>query len=156
MPIHDNTHWMRMALEEAELALEEDEVPVGAVVVRDGVLLGRGHNRNRALADPTAHAEMLAITAACGAVEEGRLDGADIYVTLEPCPMCAGALVRARLARLFYGAADPKAGACGSLMDIPRDPRLPHRLEVYGGVEAAECGRILTDYFNRMRERTRK
>jgi len=145
-------YWMRLALEEAKLALAEDEVPVGAVVVRDGALLGRGHNRNRALADPTAHAEMLALTAACQAAQEARLDGADIYVTLEPCPMCAGALVWARIGRLYYGASDPRAGACGSLMDIVRDPRLGHRMEVYGGLGEKESRDLMTQFFKKLRE----
>ena len=152
MNIDQPEYWMRLALEEAKLALAEDEVPVGAVVVRDGALLGRGHNRNRALADPTAHAEMLALTAACQAAQEARLDGADIYVTLEPCPMCAGALVWARIGRLYYGASDPRAGACGSLMDIVRDPRLGHRMEVYGGLGEKESRDLMTQFFKKLRE----
>ena len=143
----NKNHWMRLALEEARLALEQDEVPVGAVVVLDGVLIGRGHNRTRALADPTAHAEMLAITAACETAGVPRLDGAELYVTLEPCPMCAGAMVWARVSKLIYGAADPKAGACGSLMDIARDPRLNHQLEVYGGVLEHEAAALLEQFF---------
>ena len=152
MNIDQPEYWMRLALEEAKLALAEDEVPVGAVVVRDGALLGRGHNRNRALADPTAHAEMLALTAACQAAQEARLDGADIYVTLEPCPMCAGAIVLARIAQLYYGTSDPHAGACGTLMDIVREPRLNHIVEVYRGLEADECGKLLSEFFSRLRD----
>ena len=142
---------MAAALREAVLAAEEDEVPVGAVVVKDGHVIGRGHNRREALNDPTAHAEMLALTAAAEAVGSWRLDGATMYVTLEPCPMCAGALVNARVARLVYGAIDPKAGACGTLYDIPRDSRLNHRMEVTAGVRAEECGEILTSYFRAKR-----
>ncbi len=143
--------YMGLALREAGRARDEDEVPVGAVVVRDGRVTGRGHNQRERLADPTAHAEMIALTAAAAEAGTWRLDGATIYVTLEPCPMCAGALVNARVGRLVYGAADPKAGACGTLYDIPRDGRLNHRLEVTGGVRAAECGALLTTYFREKR-----
>ncbi|MCU0727289.1 MAG: tRNA adenosine(34) deaminase TadA [Planctomycetes bacterium] len=143
--------YMGLALREAERARDEDEVPVGAVVVLDQTVLGRGHNQREALRDPTAHAEMIALSAAAEAVGTWRLDGATIYVTLEPCPMCAGALVNARIARLVYGAADPKAGACGTLYDIPRDGRLNHRLSVVGGIRGEECGLLLTSYFRKKR-----
>lgn len=122
---------MKLALEEAERALEEREVPVGAIVVKEGLILGKGHNRNRALADPTAHAEMLALTAAAQALGSDRLDGCWLFTTLEPCPMCAGALILARVERLYYAAPDPRMGACGSLFDLLRDPRLSHQVEVY-------------------------
>ena len=144
---------MDLALAEARLALEEDEVPVGAVVMRDGLLLGRGHNRTRALSDPTAHAEMLAITAACQAVGEARLDGAELFVTLEPCPMCAGAIILARISRLHYAATDPRTGACGSLFNIVRDPRLNHQVEVYPGLAADEAGRLLEEFFAEKRDK---
>lgn len=124
-------YWMKLALEEAERALEEREVPVGAIVVKEGLILGKGHNRNRALADPTAHAEMLALTAAAQALGSDRLDGCWLFTTLEPCPMCAGALILARVERLYYAAPDPRMGACGSLFDLLRDPRLSHQVEVY-------------------------
>jgi tRNA(adenine34) deaminase len=149
----DDDGFMAVALREAARAAEEDEVPVGAVVVKDGRVIGRGHNERERLADPTAHAEMIALTAAAQAVGSWRLDGAVMYVTLEPCPMCAGALVNARVERLVYGATDPKAGACGTLYDIPRDSRLNHRLEVTAGVRAEECGEILTSYFRAKRSR---
>lgn len=139
--------YMLVALREAARAAEEDEVPVGAIVVHEGRVIGRGRNQRELLKDPTAHAEMLAITAAAEALGSWRLTGSTLYVTLEPCPMCAGALVNARVTRLVYGAADPKAGACGTLYDIPRDARLNHRLEVTAGVRALECGAILSDYF---------
>lgn len=145
-------HWMQMALKEARLAFDEGEVPVGAVVVMDGILLGRGHNRNKALHDPTAHAEMLAITAACETAGEARLDGADLYVTLEPCPMCAGAMIWAHIKRLYYGARDPKTGACGSVLDIVREPRLNHRIEVYSGIEADQAGALLEEFFRKLRD----
>lgn len=146
---------MAMALSEAARAYEEDEVPVGAVVVLDGRVIGKGHNQRERLRDPTAHAEMIAITAAAEAIGSWRLEGATIYVTLEPCPMCAGALVNARIAKLVYGATDPKAGACGTLYDIPKDERLNHRLEVVGGILAEEGGAILTTYFREKRKRGR-
>ncbi len=142
---------MDLALAEARSAFEEDEVPVGAAVVRDGMLLGRGHNRTRALSDPTAHAEILAITAACQTIGEARLDGAELFVTLEPCPMCAGAIVLAHIAKLHYGTPDPRAGACGSLIDIVREPRLNHQVEVYAGLAAEESRKLLEEFFTRKR-----
>lgn len=143
--------WMEEALKEARLAAAEGEVPVGAVVVREGRLLGRGRNQRERLKDPTAHAEMIALTQAAAAAESWRLDGCTMVVTLEPCPMCAGALVNARMDRLVYGADDPKAGACGTLMDLVNDRRLNHRLPVTRGVRAAECGRILSEFFRSRR-----
>ena len=144
---------MEEALKEARRAVAEGEVPVGAVVVKDGRLLGRARNQRETLHDPTAHAEMIAITQAAEAVGSWRLDGATIYVTLEPCPMCAGALVNARMGRLVYGASDPKAGACGSLMDLVNDRRLNHRLPVTRGVRTAECAALLRDFFRARRDR---
>ena len=144
---------MAAAMREALRAYEEDEVPVGAVVVHEGRVIGRGHNQRELLRDPTAHAEMIAITAAAEALGTWRLEGATLYVTLEPCPMCAGAAVNARLSRLVFGAADPKAGACGTLYDIPQDQRLNHRLDVTGGVLAMEGGEILTSFFREKRSR---
>lgn len=138
---------MAMALREAIAAAEEDEVPVGAVVVVEERVIGRAHNQREKLNDPTAHAEMIAITQASNALESWRLAGATLYVTLEPCAMCAGALVLARVDRLVFGAPDPKAGACGSLFDIVRDPRLNHRLEVVGGVLEADCAELLKSFF---------
>ena len=151
--VRSDEDWMADALREAQLALAEDEVPVGAVVVHGGRIIGRGHNQRERLRDPTAHAEMIAITAAAEALSSWRLTGATLYVTLEPCPMCAGALVNARLTRLVYGALDPKAGACRTLFEIPTDPRLNHRVEVVGEVLAEPCGGILTEYFRAKRSR---
>lgn len=142
---------MLLALREAETAFEEDEVPVGAIVVHDGRIIGRGHNLRERLGDPTAHAEMIALTAAAEGIGDWRLEGATIFVTLEPCPMCAGALVNARIERLVYGAADPKAGACGTLMNVVQDPRLNHRVEVVPGVLGEEGGALLTSYFRAKR-----
>jgi tRNA(adenine34) deaminase len=139
---------MRVALGEAEAALGHGDVPVGAVVVSvDGLELGRGRNRREQAADPTAHAELEALRAAARAMGTWRLDGATLVVTLEPCAMCAGALVQARVGRLVFGADDPKAGAVTSLFDLVRDPRLPHRVEVRRGVLAAESAELLRGFF---------
>ena len=148
----DDREWMRAALAEAHRAAALGEVPVGAVVVRGDELLGAGHNRRETGGDPLAHAELLALRQAAARVEGWRLLGCTMFVTLEPCAMCAGALVNSRVERLVFGAFDPKAGWCGSLGDIPRDPRLNHRLEVVTGVLADECGALLRDFFRRLRE----
>jgi len=147
----DDREWMRAALAEAHRAAALGEVPVGAVVVRGDELLGAGHNRRETGGDPLAHAELLALRQAAARVEGWRLLGCTMFVTLEPCAMCAGALVNSRVERLVFGAFDPKAGWCGSLGDIPRDPRLNHRLEVVTGVLADECGALLRDFFRGLR-----
>jgi len=147
---------MRRALEEAEAALGEDEVPVGAVVVHDGRVVASAHNQREALRDPTAHAEMIAITQAAQLLGSWRLDGCTLYVTLEPCPMCAGAIVLARIPRLVYGATDPKAGAVASLYRLLDDPRLNHQVEVVSGVLAAPCGELLTRFFEQKRREGKK
>jgi tRNA(adenine34) deaminase len=140
--------WMRVALAEAEAALAHDDVPVGAVVVGpDGAELARGRNRREQRRDPTAHAELEALRAAAATLGTWRLDGCALVVTLEPCAMCAGALVQARIATLIFGADDPKAGAVTSLFDLVRDPRLPHRVEVHRGVLAADCADLLRSFF---------
>ncbi|MCA1713540.1 MAG: tRNA adenosine(34) deaminase TadA [Actinobacteria bacterium] len=139
--------WMRVALEEAAAAAVAGDVPIGAVVIRDGQEVARARNRREADDDPTAHAEVLALRAAARAVRSWRLDRCTLYVTLEPCAMCAGAVVLARIPRLVYGADDPKAGAVGSLWDIPRDPRLNHAVEVVRGVAAEEASALLGDFF---------
>jgi tRNA(adenine34) deaminase len=138
---------MRWAIEEAALAARRGEVPVGAVVMRGSEVLARAGNQRQSTGDPTAHAEIVAIRAAAAVVGGWRLDDMTLYVTLEPCPMCAGALWAARLARVVYGAADLKAGACGSLYNLCVDPRLNHELEVTPGILAAECGELLTSWF---------
>ena len=143
---------MQLALEEARAAEALGEVPVGAVVVVDGEVVARAHNRRQADADPSAHAELLALRAACAAARSWRLPEAEVFVTLEPCPMCAGALLAARVARVVFGAADPKAGALGSLYNLGVDPRLPHELEVRGGVRAEECGELLRSFFSLRRD----
>jgi tRNA(adenine34) deaminase len=145
--------WMRLALEQAAAATEVDEVPVGAVVVAGGRVVASAHNQREQLLDPTAHAEMIAITQAAAALGSWRLDGCVLYVTLEPCPMCAGAILQARVPRVVWGAADPKAGAVESLYRLFDDPRLNHRVEHSGHVLAAECGRLLTEFFRGKRGR---
>jgi len=143
--------FMREALKEAEKAEDEGEVPVGAVVVMDGRVVGRAHNQRETLKDPTAHAEMIALTQAAAWAGAWRLSGATMYVTVEPCPMCAGALVLARVDRLVYGCPDPKAGACGSLYNILSDERLNHRLEVKTGVLAEQCAEAVQSFFKARR-----
>lgn len=151
MPMKDDERFMREALKEARAADDADEVPVGAVVVRDGRVIGRGHNQRQQLADPTAHAEMIAITAAAACVRDWRLSGCTLYVTLEPCAMCAGAIVLARIDRLVLGADDPKAGACGSLYTLTTDPRSNHQVAVTRGVLEDECSLMLQEFFRRQR-----
>jgi tRNA(adenine34) deaminase len=151
---------MRLALREAQLALEEGEVPIGAVVVHADPsadtcrVVASAHNQREQLRDPTAHAEMIAITQAAEALGSWRLTGCTLYVTLEPCPMCAGAIVLARLPRLVYGATDPKAGAVVSLYRLVDDPRLNHRAEIVTGVLAEPCGEILSRFFRQKRRPT--
>jgi tRNA(adenine34) deaminase len=153
MLIRNDEEGIRAALRDALTSASVDEVPVGCVIVQDGIIIGRGHNQTEALQDATAHAEILAIGAASNALGSWRLTDCTMYVTLEPCAMCAGAIVLARLARLVYGAPDPKAGACGSVLDVIHEPRLNHRVEVTAGVLADECGQILREFFVQKRRR---
>jgi len=143
--------WMRLALDEAADAERLGEVPIGAVVVLGEKVIGRGHNRVRTERDPTAHAEIVALRDAARFLDNYRLTGTTLYVTIEPCPMCAGALVNARVARLVYGAADPRAGAVTTLFQICTDPRLNHRVEIRGGVLEAECREMIQSFFQRKR-----
>jgi tRNA(adenine34) deaminase len=143
----DDAGWMRIALGEASLAATHGDVPVGAVVVLDGRELARGRNRRELDGDPTAHAEVVALRAAASGLGSWRLDGCTLYVTLEPCTMCAGAVVQSRVARLVYGADDEKAGAVVSLFDAVRDPRLPHTVQVSRGVESQASADLLRDFF---------
>ena len=147
---------MRAAIAEASFALDEDEVPIGAVVVHDGRIIGRGHNQRETLNDPTAHAEMIAITAAASHLQSWRLERCTLFVTLEPCAMCAGAIVLARIPRLVFGARDPKAGACVSLYSIPTDERLNHRVVMDQSVLADECGAMLHEFFAAQRAQGKK
>src|SRR3712207_219174 len=144
-------YFMRLALREAERALEHDDVPIGAVVVRDGEVLGAGHNERELREDPTAHAEILALREAAARLGTWRVLDSTLYVTLEPCAMCAGAIVLARVPRVVYAAVDPKAGAAGSVMDVLRHPRLNHRPEVAGGLLAQESAELIVDFFRSRR-----
>lgn len=148
--------YMREALRLAHAAANRGDVPVGAIVVHAGNIIGAGFNTREAAADPSGHAEVVALREACRQQQRWRVDGATLYVTLEPCPMCAGALVNARVARLVYGAADPKAGAARTLFTLCDDPRLNHRMDVRPGVLADACGRVLTDFFKQARARGRR
>lgn len=152
MLVTDDEVGMRAALREAHASLERDEVPVGCVIVHDGIVIGRGHNQVEALQDATAHAEVLAIGAASNALGSWRLSECTLYVTLEPCAMCAGAIVLARLGRVVYGARDPKAGACGSVLDVIGERRLNHRASVTSDVLAEECGELLREFFRTRRK----
>lgn len=148
--------FMAMAIREAMIAESKEEIPIGAVVVLDGKVIGRGHNQNKTLIDPTAHAEMIAITAACNKIQLRYLENATLYVTIEPCSMCAGAIVLARLPRLVFGARDTKAGACGSVFNLVQDPRLNHQVEVVAGVKDFECATLITEFFESIREKRKK
>ena len=148
--------YMRLALEEAELALGEGEVPVGAVIVHENRVVAMAHNQRERLRDPTAHAEMIAITQAAESLHGWRLDGCTLYVTLEPCPMCAGAIIQARIPAVVYGAADPKAGAVHTLYRLLEDSRLNHNCLVVSGVLAEPCGEILTRFFQQQRQLGKK
>jgi tRNA(adenine34) deaminase len=141
-------YFMRLAIREAERALAHDDVPIGAVVVHGGEVVGSAHNEREARQDPTAHAETLALREAAAHLGSWRVLDSILYVTLEPCAMCAGAIVLARVPRIVYGTADPKAGAAGSVLDVLAEPRLNHRPEVAGGLLAAECAALLTDFFS--------
>ena len=158
MPASADFHWMRLALEEARLCLRSaldpslpDDVPVGALCVFNGAIIGRGHNQRELSSDPTAHAETLALREAARALGASHMPEVTLYVTLEPCAMCAGALWLARAQRVVFGAWDEKAGACGSVFDVARDPRLNHILEVRGGVLEAECALVLRQFFQARR-----
>jgi tRNA(adenine34) deaminase len=146
-----HAQFMKLALDEAEQALREDEVPIGAVIAYEERVIARAHNQREQLRDPTAHAEMIAITQAAAARGSWRLEGCTLYVTLEPCPMCAGAVVQARIPTVVYGARDPKAGAVETLYRLLDDPRLNHRCLVVASVLAEECGAILTRFFQQQR-----
>jgi len=148
--------YMRLALEEARRAMAEGEVPIGAIIVLENRVIAAAHNQREQLHDPTAHAEMIAITQAAGARESWRLDGCTLYATLEPCPMCAGAIVQARISTVVYGTADPKAGAVRTLYNLLDDPRLNHRCQILSGVLAEPCGQILSQFFQEQRRLGKK
>ncbi len=144
-------HFMRLALQQAQQAQAEDEVPVGAIILNQDRIIAAAYNQREQLHDPTAHAEMIAITQAAEAIGDWRLEHCTMYVTLEPCPMCAGAIIQSRIPRIVYGATDPKAGAVTSLYSLLTDTRLNHTAQVTGGVLAEDCGRILTEFFRSKR-----
>ncbi len=146
--------FMQLALRLAKNAATAGEVPVGAIIAKDGIVIGRGANTPIGLHDPTAHAEIIAMRQAAEHLGNYRLVDCTIYVTLEPCAMCTGAIQHARIARLVYGAADPKTGACGSVIDLMNEPKLNHHTQVIGGLMALECGAILSDFFKARRKRT--
>lgn len=156
MDAMDDDVFMRAALREAAAALETDDVPIGAVVVCRGQIIARGCNQKERMTDPTAHAEMVALTSAAAAVGDWRLGHCSLYVTLEPCVMCAGAMVLSRLGRLVFGAADPKAGACGSVYNLVQDPRSNHQVAVESGVLELECAALLRKFFARQRAQGKK
>lgn len=146
---------MRAAMREAERAMDMGEVPVGCVIVQDGLIIAKGYNQRESLQDPTAHAEVIAITAAAASVGSWRLENTRLYVTLEPCPMCAGAIILSRIPEVYFGAHDPKAGVCGSLMNLLEDDRFNHRPTLYPGVLGQECGSMLTGFFQAIRAKNR-
>ncbi len=147
----NDEQYMRLAIEQAKIVAENGDVPIGCIIVHNGLIIGRAYNQREQLQDPTAHAEIIALTQAAAALESWRLTGCTMYVTLEPCPMCAGALVLARIERLAYGCDDPKTGAVKSLYNIVQDKRLNHRIEVTSGVLTEDCSRLLQDFFKRRR-----
>lgn len=148
-------HLMQEAVKLAKIAQEKDEVPVGAVITHRGRIIARAHNQVETLKDPTAHAEMIAITQAASTLSSKWLLDCTIYVTIEPCSMCAGALVLARISRLYFGARDPKTGACGSVVNIVRHPQLNHKVEVFSGILEDQCGALLSHFFKNKRKNLR-
>jgi len=150
--MRNHEFYMQEALREARKAFDEDEVPVGAVIVHNGSIIARAHNQIKLLKDPTAHAEMIAITQAANHLQNERLIGSLIYVTIEPCSMCAGAVVLARIKELFYAADDPKAGACGSVIDIVNNKKLNHRVKIEKGILGQESGALLREFFKKKRK----
>ena len=149
--LDDNARYMQYAIREAMRAEEEGEVPVGCVIIHNGEIIGKAHNQRERLQDPTAHAEVLAITQAANNLGSWRLENTKLFVTLEPCPMCAGAIILSRVAEVYFGAFDPKAGACGSLMNLLEDRRFNHQPVLNPGLMADECGSMLTNFFRRIR-----
>lgn len=154
-PWQQHQQFMVKAFSLAEQAFDEDEVPVGAIVVKDNQIIGRGYNQTERLNDATAHAEMLAVSAACATLQQKYLEGCTIYVTLEPCPMCAGALVHSKIKRLVFGATDHKAGACGSLFNIVYNKKLNHKVEVIQGILENDCEWLLKKFFEKKRNKNR-
>ena len=150
---NDHVKWMKAAFREAEKAFEQDEVPIGAVVVQNGRIIGRGYNQCESLIDPTAHAEIIAITSASNTIKDWRLKDCQLYVTKEPCPMCAGALINARINMVIFGMYDEKEGCCGSLYQLCRDNRFKHQLTVKGAIMEDACTLIIQEFFKKQREK---
>lgn len=148
----EHARFMQYAIREAECALEEGEVPVGCVIIHQGAIIGKAHNQRETLQDPTAHAEIIAITQAAAALKSWRLEETRLYVTLEPCAMCAGAIILARIPEVYFGAYDPKAGVCGTLMNLLQDSRFNHQPQVTSGLLGEECGAMLTNFFRAIRQ----
>jgi tRNA(adenine34) deaminase len=154
IPVDDHIPWMKMAIEEAKKAESRLEVPIGAIVVHHGTIIGRGYNLRETTLDPTAHAEMIAIREASAYLQAWRLLDCQLYVTLEPCPMCAGAIVQSRIPQLIYGTTDPKAGCAGTLMNLLQEERFNHRVDVLSGVMQEECSSLLSDFFRKLRNKS--
>ena len=154
--IKEKEKYMQEAIKEANKAKKKEEVPIGAVIVLNGEIIGRGHNRREETQDATTHAEMMAIRDANQRLGNWRLEEADLYVTLEPCPMCSGAMILSRIRTIYYGAADPKAGTAGTLMNLLNDPRFNHQVNVEGGILEKECAFLLTDFFKILRKRKKE
>lgn len=153
MILEEDQAWMSIAIEEAHKAELIGEVPIGAIIVKDGEIIGRGYNLRETTHDPTAHAEMVAIREACERLDAWRLIDCTLYVTLEPCPMCAGAIVQSRVKRVVYGTSDPKAGCAGTLMNLLQEPRFNHETELTSGVLQQECASLLTQFFRNLRNK---
>ena len=151
--IKEHEKWMKLAFREAEKAFKKDEVPIGAVVIQKGKIIGRGYNQSENLNDPTAHAEIIAISSAANTIKNWCLGGCSLYVTKEPCPMCAGALINSRIDMVIFGMYDEKEGCCGSLYQLCRDPRFKHQLAVKGGVMEASCRLIVLEFFKKHRKK---
>ena len=149
----EHKKWMKLAFREAEKAYERGEVPIGAVVVKNDQIIGRGHNQCESLNDPTAHAEIIAITSATNTIKNWRLENCSLYVTKEPCPMCAGALINSRIDMVIFGMYDEEEGCCGSLYQLCRDPRFKHQLSVKGGVMETSCRLIVQEFFKKQRKK---
>lgn len=154
--VHEKEKWMREAMKEAQIAASLGEVPIGAVVVKDNEIVGRGHNLREKSGDATAHAEVIAIRNACENLQGWRLEDTSLYVTLEPCPMCSGAMILSRVANVYYGASDPKGGCAGTLMNLLNDDRFNHQCQVESGILAEECGALLTLFFKELRQKKNK
>ena len=151
--IKEHEKWMKLAFREAEKAFEQDEVPIGSVVVQDGQIIGRGYNQCESLNDPTAHAEIIAITSAANTIKNWRLKGCSLYVTKEPCPMCAGALINSRIDQVIFGMYDEQEGCCGSLYQLCCDPRFKHQLTVKGGIMEDPCTLMVQEFFKKQRKK---